>query len=327
MHETRARTGSGDKKKGFMQQHNFDGAIRMQASDGICLFRANLMVAFYGNRPFAEMVNGAAYCVNQYLKMIPKDALSWSLIGGSADTNTPLKAKDITRCKAMLTVPTAKRKDIHFRLKGTDAWGPDYSLMIGGLKQPSQAGFLDQTNGIELLFPAAFLLSYGEDAFVATMMHMFDALQCDSGHAGIALVGAPADFTEAGKHIKPRLMQHPGLDIGLTMFVVNRLGDRCRGARWLTMLSDKLIGELGGRDVLAAKLNKDVTIIPGTHGMLMRAGHGPEIGDVDRNQGTPLLASVAHAIEPITRFHNKEMLQFFNRDPEEMHRWERRFWW
>jgi hypothetical protein len=306
------------------------GAVRVQSTkeDGICLFRDNLMVAFYGKRPFAEMVNGAAWCFDQYLKMIPKDALSWSLIGSTADTNTPLGAKDIARCKAMLTVATAKRKDIHFRLKGHDAWGPDYSLMVGGLKQPSQQGFLDQTNGIELMFPVGFLSSYGEDAFVATVMGMFETLQCDSGHAGIALVpGAPADFTEAGTHIAPRLMRSHGLDIGLTMFVVNKLGDRCRGARWLTMLSDKLVDELGGRDALAGKLKEGVTVVPGAHGLLMRAGHSPEIGDMDSKQTTPLLASVAQAIEGVTRFHNKGMLQFFNDDPEEMYRWERRFWW
>jgi hypothetical protein len=309
-----------------MEENTFDGSLRMQTKDGICLFRANLMVAFYGKRPFAEMVEGAAYCVDQYLKMIPKDAFSWSLIGSTADTNTPLGTRDIARCRAMLTVATAKRKDIHFRLHGHDAWGPDYSLMVGGLKLPSQRGFLDQTNGIECMFPVEFLSSYGEDAFVAMVMDMFEALQCDSGHAGIALVpGAPADFTKAGTHITPWLMRSHGLDIGLTMFVVNKLGDRCRGARWLTMLSDKLIDELGGRDKLAGKLIEDVTVIPGVHGLLIRASHSPEIGDVDFNQTTPLLASVAHAIESVTRFHNKGMLQFFN-DPEEMYRWERRFW-
>src|SRR3954463_8828378 len=99
-----------------MQQLNFDGSIRMQTKDGICLFRTNLMIAFYSKRPFAEMVKGVAYCVDQYLKMIPENALSWSLIGGNADTNKPLTNDDLARCKAMLTVATAKKKDIHFRL-------------------------------------------------------------------------------------------------------------------------------------------------------------------------------------------------------------------
>ena len=311
-----------------MEQHPFDGSLRMQAADGICLFRANLILVFYSKRPFAEIVEGVAWCLNQYLNMIPKEALSWALIGSSADTKTALVPKDITRCRTMLTVATAKRKDIHFRLLGPDEWGPDYSLMIGGLKAPSQRGFLDQTNAIEFMFPVEFLTSYGEDAFVTLVMNMFEALQCDSGHAGIALVpGAPADFSQAGKHIAPRLMQSHGLDIGCTMFVVNKLGDRCRGARWLTMLSDKLIGELGGRETLDGKLMDGVTVVPGEHGLLMRAGYSPEIGDIDRNQTTPLLASVAHAIEGVTRFHNKGMLQFFDDDPEKMYHWERRFWW
>lgn len=285
------------------------------------------MVAFFGKRPFAEMVEGAAYCVEQYLEMIPKDALAWSLIGSTASTHKRLNAKDIARCRGMLAVSTAKQKDIHFLMMGPEKWGPDYSVMVGGLKLPSRRGFLDQTNGIELMFPVEFLSSYGEDAFVATVMDMFESLRCDSGHAGIALVpGAPSQFSEAADNMVPRLLRSHGLDLGITMFAVNQLGDRCRGARWLTMLSDELIGELGGRDALAGRLVQGVACVPGAHGMLIRAGHSPEIGDVNRGQGTPLLASVAHAIEGVTRFHNKGVLQFFHGDPEKLDRWERRFW-
>lgn len=286
------------------------------------------MVAFFRKCPFAEMAEGAAYCVDRYLKMIPKDALAWSLIGSTADTHKALNAKDITRCRTLMTVSTAKQKDVHFRLLGPEKWGPDYRLMVAGRKLPSQRGFLNQTNGIELMFPVEYLSSYGEDAFVATVMDMFEALQCDSGHAGIALVpGAPADFSKAAALIAPRLMRSHGLDIGITMFAVNELGDRCRGARWLTMLSDKLIGELGGRDEMESKLAEGVTVVPGARGMLMRAGRSPEIGDINHRQATPLLASVAHAIEGVTRFPNEALLQFFDGDLEKLNRWERRFWW
>jgi hypothetical protein len=305
-----------------------DGSVRIHGEDGDCLVRDNLMVAFFGKCPFAEMVEGVAYCVEQFLKMIPEGALAWSLIGSTASTHKTISARDVARCRALLTVATAKQKDIHFRLLGPEKWGPDYRLMVGGRKLPSQRGFLNQTNGIEMMFPVEFLTSYGEDAFVVTVMGMFEALRCDSGHAGIALVpGAPSEFSAAADHIAPRLMRSHGLDIGATMFAVNELGDRCRGARWLTMLSDKLIGELGGRDALADKLAAGVTVVPGAHGLLMRAGHSPEIGDVNRRQTTPLLASVAHAIEGVTRFPNQALVLFFDDDPEKLNRWERRFWW
>lgn len=157
---------------------------------------------------------------------------------------------------------------------------------------------------------------------------MFESVQCDSGHAGVALVpGSPSDYSKAGDHIAPLLMRCHGLDIAITVAEINRLGDRCRGARWLTMLSNKLVDELGGSAELAGKLAKGVTVVPCKHGVLMRAGKTPEIGDVNRQQVTPLLASVAKAIEGVTLFQDNAPLQFFNNDPEMRDRWERRFWW
>jgi hypothetical protein len=93
------------------------------------------------------------------------------------------------------------------------------------------------------------------------------------------------------------------------------------------MLSTALIDELGGIDSLRDKLLDGVEIINRTHGVLLRAGRTPEIGDVNRNQTTPLLASVAHAIEAVTYFGDNSLLPFFGNDAARRDRWERRFWW
>ena len=304
-----------------------EGSKLIRGDDGDALVRESLLVAFFAKRPFAEMVEGAAACFDQYLKMIPKEALKWSLIGSTASTHKAAGAKDVARCRALLTVSTARQKDIHFQLMGEEKWCPDYEVMIAGLKQPVKRGFSDQTNGIEFLFPVEYLASYGEDAFVATVAKMADVLRCDSGHAGVALVpGAPSDFSKAAPHMAPRLFRSHGLDIGQTTFVYNSLGNRSRGAHWLTMLSSALVDELGGLAQVQGKLADGVEVVSGAHGVLLRAGQRPEIGDVNRQQTTPLLASVAHAIEGVTRFNERGMLQFFGNDPEKLRRWERRHW-
>jgi hypothetical protein len=298
------------------------------ASDGDCLVRENLALALFCKLPFAEMADGVASCLEQYLQMIPEGALSWSLIGSTASTHKPLTPKDLGRCKSLLTPASAKLRDTHFRLMGRDKWGPDHAVMVCGRTAPERSGFLDQTNAIELLFPAEFLASFGEDAFVDVATKMFEALPWDSGHSGMALVpGAPSQYGEASTYMAPRLMRSHGLDIAKTPFVVNALGQRCRGARWLTLLSDPLLDQLGGRDAVARGLASGVQVIPTSRGVVMRAGRCPEIGDVNRNETTPLVASVAHAIEGVTQFHANGMLQFFGGDAEKRDRWERRFWW
>lgn len=71
------------------------------------LFRENLMVAFYGNRPFAEMVNAAAWCL---------DLLSDKLIGelGGRDVLTGKQNKDVTmipkKCTAGSDVSGGSRR-------------------------------------------------------------------------------------------------------------------------------------------------------------------------------------------------------------------------
>src|SRR5687768_11126487 len=114
-----------------------NSSMQIKGSDGVCLVRENLIVAFFGKSPFATMVDGVLRCVDQYLKMVPNEALSWSLIGSTAETHRPANAKAIARCRALLTASTARQKDIHFRLMGPDKWGPDYHLLVGGLKAPS----------------------------------------------------------------------------------------------------------------------------------------------------------------------------------------------
>jgi len=301
--------------------------LRFHDTNGNCLARDNIVIAFFRKCPFADMVEGAKYCVDQYLQMIPTDVLHWSVIGASADTYKPLTEKSLARCRSMLTAVKARQKNIHFRLLGHEKYGPDYGVVLDGNKIPSNEGFLDQTNVIEMRFPREFLNENSEDAFVAIVTDLFENMPCDSGYASVSLCfGKESRYAEAGAQITPLALRSHGFDIPNNLSTGGFLGNHCRGARWLTMLSNELINELGGNDSLTEKLLDGVEIINTTHGVVLRAGRSPEIGDVNRNQTTPLLASVAHAIEAVTYFGDPSLRPLFGHDAEKQNRWERRFW-
>jgi hypothetical protein len=58
---------------------------------------------------------------------------------------------------------------------------------------------------------------------------------------------------------------------------------------------------------------------------MIRAGDMPEIGDVNKRQGTPLLREVAAALEPVSVFDDPALLgNFANHDEDLLKRWERR---
>jgi hypothetical protein len=301
--------------------------ILLLDDNGDCLARDNMVIAFFGKYPFSKMVEGAKYCVQKFLEMTPIDALKWSIIGVSADTYKPLSDKALARCLSSLTVAASKKKDIHFRLSGPEKFGPDYRLLVDGNIQPSNEGFLNETNVFEMRFPREFLSETGEDAFVEIVTDLFENIPCDSGYASIALCfGKESKKDIAGKYITPIALRSHGYDIPDNLSTANSLGDRCRGARWITMLSHKLIDELGGLNSMKQVLSDGVETLSTKNGMLFRAGATPEIGDVNRNQFTPLLASVAHAIEKITYFGDNTLRQLFDFDSDKLNRWERRFW-
>ncbi len=206
--------------------------------------------------------------------------------------------------------------------------GTRLRISRNGRQRPETEGFLDETNVLEMIFPRTYLASCGADKFAAAALHLFHHAPWDSGYAAIALrPGPPSRQWKSSTGIAQAALRSHGYDIADTMFLSGSMGRRCRSAAWLTMLSDAMVARLGGRDALAAKLNAGVSVVPAGAGLMLRAGNTPEIGDANRNLKTPMLASVAKAIEGVTLFHDNGVLPYFGHDAEQRDRWERRFWW
>ncbi|MCI0560593.1 MAG: DUF3396 domain-containing protein [Nitrososphaera sp.] len=301
--------------------------LRIQNSSGEILARENFILAFFGNRPFAEMAEGTREVLTCWLKLIPETAIQWAVVGKSAVKYKNVTPKLLDRCLAMLDSDVAMKNDVYFRIMGPQPYGPDYRALISGYIKPKKVGFANETNLIEFLFPLEFCTEWGEDHFVEMAASMFDALVCDSGYAGPALhYGIRGEYDSAREFIAPLALRHHGYDVPNNPGTAVFMGRRSRGARWLTMLSAAFVDELGGPN-LKARVADGVEIRELAKGILLRAGSKPEIGDVNRNELTPLLVSVAHAIEGVTYFHDNSVLPIFSNNKEQRDRWERRFWW
>jgi len=101
-----------------------------------------------------------------------------------------------------------------------------------------------------------------------------------------------------------------------------------RGARWLSFLGPTIIEQLGGFEALSKAFVDPVTIEKVGHGIMIRAGKEPEIGDVNRQVDTPLLREVAKILEPITLFREEALIGLDFADPDEddfLEQWEHRF--
>ncbi len=137
-----------------------------------------------------------------------------------------------------------------------------------------------------------------------------------SGHAGLALNHDEAVSDSALRNaMEGRLaalcLRHPGLDwdntgsVQTSLLLWDRaLSDflpRIKRVNWLTLVSDRALVRLGGRDRLASSLARDPAIVMHavSEGVCVQAGPAPQLGDVARHDFLATYRRVAAALRPI----------------------------
>jgi hypothetical protein len=105
-------------------------------------------------------------------------------------------------------------------------------------------------------------------------------------------------------------LRHPGFDWDgcgelprIVRFVPDPLGFvlLVKRAAWLTMVCDKTLALLGGRDQVRDRLRDEPAIVVRDldRGLVIQAGPAPEVGDVGRRDFVPVLRRVAHELRPV----------------------------
>jgi hypothetical protein len=303
-------------------------SFRILGPTGEVQARDSLVVALFLCRPYATIAKAASRAIDSWLDIVPQEFLKWTLVGTHSTRYRKFSAATLKRMRAEIDQDAPRVERIYASVAGPEAFGPDYKATIKGYAKPKKIAFADETNLIEFVFPPRFLATYGRDRFAMWTTSVFCDLEAYSGYASPALCfGVRGAADEAAPHIFPRALQHPGMDVPNNQSTATSMGcNRCRGARWLTLLSTRLMTMAGGLDTVRSRLAQGVELRELPCGVLVRAGKEPEIGWVNRNEGTPLLASVAHAIEAITFFGDDSLLPIFANDEAKRDRWERRFW-
>jgi hypothetical protein len=295
--------------------------------EGQIIARENLYLAFFREVPFQKMVQGVAEVFEQWLNMVPQETLSWCVLSETQEEYKPFTKARLNRCRKLLTKSIAAKKNVYIDLVGPQPYGADYRFIVAGYKELEKDGYIDETNLVEMRFPTGFLQDYGEKRFTEFATTGFQTLGCDSGLATFGYsAGSDADYSKASPHIIPLAFQHPGFDLAENEFVSSIIGKKCRGARWLTMLSNELIEQIGGKNKLQGLVKQGIDIRTTENGVVLRAGTTPEIGNTNRNVAVPMLSAIAKVIEHVTFFEDNGLLPLLDHDPEKRDRWERRFW-
>jgi hypothetical protein len=165
-----------------------------------------------------------------------------------------------------------------------------------------------------------YLEAHGPGHVQGLALALARELPFDSGYAGLCFhTGEGLGVPEA---VGAYLLRHPGIALEDLSTTSMYLGTRVEGVYWMNFLGAPVLGELGGVEVLRAKLTSpEVVIEPlGEQRACVTLGEWPEAGDTEQGRLLPAYRELACVLEPW--LYHRPLSPYTK---ESTLRWERRF--
>lgn len=155
-----------------------------------------------------------------------------------------------------------------------------------------------QANIVSLALPAQ-MASDRPDEMLAFVVQLADAFSFRTGLAGYSFECSRYDKEKSETHAWSQSMRHPGVDIVRIPFDAKAVGSEgIKGVNWLTLIDSALLKELGGIKGMRPRLSSGIEIIECAHGVILKAGASPALGDVNRGDTLPLYREVYDLLAP-----------------------------
>jgi Protein of unknown function (DUF3396) len=300
--------------------------VQVPSSAGeLSVVNAVLIVCFFIRRPVHEVYADLEAVLQEYLRLIPVDALKWVIRSATSQQWEPVNENTIASCRELLRPPgSSKRPLTSFHLRDVADSAPTCTFSTIGMDPHDPT--TESATWVQMTLPPSFIADGRLEDFVSWVERLSELVSYSSAYCSPSLVFFENDIPGAFKVIRAAAARFRGYDIQFNRRLQMFIDDKCRGARWLTFLSNPIAAQLGGASGLRKSVGSPVTVRSLTNGVMLRAGELPEVGDVNRREGTPLLSAVAKAIEPVTLFDDGGLwLYLAERDDDALRRWERRF--
>lgn len=138
--------------------------------------------------------------------------------------------------------------------------------------------------------------------YLETVMQLCDLLPYLCGHVGYCLEISPYYENQAYREAFPLAMRHPGLNIAsdnATWPLRDEKG--LETVNWLTLIGQIPLAKLGGTSKLQKHFENmpQIEVFETKHGVIVKAGEVPQLGDVNRRDNLPLYRAVYRAVELI----------------------------
>ena len=298
-------------------------------NDGTVYLRDGITVAFFMPTPLEAAAPGIRLALERYLARLVPGTLKWASVGADAEEFRPLTAKAVERCRSMLSNEATRKRDLtafHLVDGACDGDAPSHGVFLIG--NPTDAQEPLESNLLQFYFPSSVVDTAEQaDQFVDLLIHLSEKLPIKYGYASPSLHWSEVSEIDAFAAARRIAARSPGFDVQYNEYTRSDLGNMTRGARWLTWLGVDLVKRLGGFQQLLNLTSHDVHVVETAAGVLIRAGRVPDVGDQNRNVGTPHLCALAAVLQPVTLFDESALADtsFADEDPAAFAKWEHRF--
>jgi len=187
-------------------------------------------------------------------------------------------------------------------LKGPDEMKAAGQYVVGFLYHPDKAAYSDTNTPYLRQVTPAQDLEKDPERYLATAKRLCDLLPVLCGHVGYSLETSPYYEMQAYREAYALAMRHPGLNIAsdhATWPLRDEKG--VEAVNWLTLVGSTPLGKLGGAAELRRRLkaHRSISIIETPHGVIIRAGEQPQLGDVNRREDLPEYRAVYRALKDV----------------------------
>jgi hypothetical protein len=289
--------------------------IWLKSPQGQLLMCEGLSICFYMRRSHAEVAQAVTRAVEIYLREVTRSvALGWYV-----DDEGGWRTTHASDWEALQPHSHEDREPGSHMLEPGEEPGPGHGYKVEYRGRRLDAAHPEAVSAVCFWLPTEHLAERGPEWLREVALKLAAPLPFSSGHASLAFTSQ-----DPPEELRQLCFRYPAMDVPDLARVSRHIGDRVRGAYWLTFLGQPVLSELGGTSTLRSRLSSaDITVqdLDGERAVVT-LGQWPEAGDVEDGQDLPAHRELARVLEPWLLQGQRPWNGFTE---EDMRRWERRF--
>jgi Protein of unknown function (DUF3396) len=263
------------------------------------LTRLNADIMLYINVPLRELLDEVINAMELFYKLCPRETIGWYA------TETMKQFKPTTN--RSFTLPKVWWKDGSPRkvlrqlmLKGGEAHDSAGTCGIYLSSAEREHSIFElSSNYLRFMVPADFM-EHGTQTFVDFVIALCNRIPFVSGHGGF-VIECNQYFPEDAQGVAyPLAMRYQAVDIATMSrgpWAVR--GERIKNVGWLMLIGSELLQKVGGRKALQHEASERLSLLETAHGVLIKAGQKPILGDVNRREDLSAFVDAYRLVEPL----------------------------